>query len=410
MTDVRTRTAALLKRLTEYALYGLIFSLPISKSAVEICATTAIICWISRKALVWNEGERLIYTELNLPIAAFYLVGFLSIFWSTHVDISVSAFWRKLTEYVLLYFIVAETMDDRKKLGGAVIALAASAAITCLDGVYQKLSGYDLIRGYPLHSMERITAAFKFPNGLSTWFLAVFFPFLSLAIFARFAVRTKAALWALVAIMSYCFYYSYTRGAFIAFTAALAVMFFMAGNRRSRVTLAVVAAAALSAFFLLPEGVKDNMYITTLSGSTSVAHRLEVWGVGWDMFMDRPLTGQGLNTFMANYERFRAPGDTGIWYAHNSYLQIAAETGIFGLLAFLWFVWRTITASASRWGRIRNVYLKYLNLGLFCGVVSFLLLSFVEVTHFSVRSAVLFYLAVGLLISSRDIGLREAKE
>ena len=127
------------------------------------------------------------------------------------------------------------------------------------------------------------------------------------------------------------------------------------------------------------------------------------------MFLDRPFLGQGLNTFMANYARFRVPGDYGVWYAHNTYLQIAAETGLFGLAAFLWMIIKTAAVSVRSWRLIDDGFLRYLYLGLFCGIASFLVLSSIDVTHYSLRLAVLFYFSLGLLMAVKNLGLSTRK-
>ena len=106
---------------------------------------------------------------------------------------------------------------------------------------------------------------------------------------------------------------------------------------------------------------------------------------------------------MANYERFRMPGESGIWYAHNCYLQIAAETGIFGLLAFLWMAGRLITASLKSWKLIKDEFLRYR------GLVSFLIYSGSDTILYSLRLAVLFYFSLGLLMAIKNVGLKYGK-
>jgi O-antigen ligase len=67
--------------------------------------------------------------------------------------------------------------------------------------------------------------------------------------------------------------------------------------------------------------------------------RLDIWVVSWKMIMAQPLLGFGPNTFGDVFSGFR-PGtfwNTGTAFAHNEYLQVAAECGLpaFFLLALL---------------------------------------------------------------------------
>ena len=69
---------------------------------------------------------------------------------------------------------------------------------------------------------------------------------------------------------------------------------------------------------------------------------------GWQVFVERPLTGVGAGQFR-NYWH---PGLKKKWHeVHNMLLQVASETGVFGLIAFCFLIWRGF--SAAFWTRKR---------------------------------------------------------
>jgi O-antigen ligase len=68
-----------------------------------------------------------------------------------------------------------------------------------------------------------------------------------------------------------------------------------------------------------------------------VVGRLSFWQVAWNMAMFRPLTGFGLGTYHLAYNSFRLDDKWWSMFAHNNYLQIWAESGVFALLSFLAF-------------------------------------------------------------------------
>ncbi|MEE8359917.1 MAG: O-antigen ligase family protein [Candidatus Omnitrophota bacterium] len=396
-----------LAKLTELALYVMVFALPLSKTAIEICAIVAMISWALRKLLMGREGIRLEHSGLNRPMLIFYAICFLSIFSSTDPLESFSSFLTKLTEYVLLYFIVIETIKDKKMVRNIAIAAALSIAIGCLDGVYQKFTGMDLIRGYPLHSLERITGPFKFPNGFSGWLIVMIFPITSLFLFSKENKTLKTICALLLSLSAYCVFYGFTRAAFLSSLVGMGVMFILMIPKPSFIVFGAIFIILPLLIVFLPDGAKDHVYLLKIFGGSSTQHRLQVWTAGWRMFMEKPFLGQGYNMFMANYARFRVPADSGIWYAHNSYLQIAAESGIFALLSFLWLTIKMAVISLKSWRGIGDGFLKFLYLGLFCGILSFLMLSFFDVTHFSLRTAVLFYLSLGVLSAVKRVGYPE---
>lgn len=415
-----------INRSIEWSLYILIFSLPFSKTLIEIAASVAIACWILKKFLSVKDGLKLPYTELNLPLLIFLFISFLSIFWSTHVEISLRAFIRKLLEYVLLYFIVVDTVTERRVVGNILKALAISLFIMSIDCIYQKVVGYDFIRGYPMFSLLSVTGSFKFPNGLSAWLIIVSFPFISLMLFypIRRAVsssidkkegwRLKIVSSALTILSVYCLYFTHTRGGIISFIFALMFMLLLRGGKVYLIICTLFIIAILAVASIIPEGadgykgIKYYIGLSELFSGITSQHRIRMWTAGWRMFIDRPLLGQGLNTFMANYAKFKVPDQTvGTWYAHNCYLQIAAEIGIFGLLSFLWMMARMAITSIKSWKLIEDGFLRYIYLGLFCGIVSFLMQSFVETNLYALQLAVLFYFSLGLLMGIKRIGLNE---
>jgi O-antigen ligase len=113
-------------------------------------------------------------------------------------------------------------------------------------------------------------------------------------------------------------------------------------RRRIAVSVAVVVATA-ALMLLAPQDFRERMgTIFAAEGERdySATSRQIIWGVAIDVAMSRPLTGIGVSTFdMANAER--APEELGTsggdrWRdTHSTYLNIWAEIGTPGVIAFL---------------------------------------------------------------------------
>ena len=112
------------------------------------------------------------------------------------------------------------------------------------------------------------------------------------------------------------------------------------------------------------------------------------------MINKHPFFGMGVGTFMANFSKFLP--NAYISYAHNCYLQIWAETGIFALFSFGGFVVSFVYLSIKRF----IVCKDFLLLGLLSGVVGFLVHSFFDTNLYSLRLAILFWVWVGLILAS----------
>ncbi len=111
-------------------------------------------------------------------------------------------------------------------------------------------------------------------------------------------------------------------------------------------------------------GAGDVRSIEVTDANYASLERLAFWRAAADMWRDRPWLGIGIGNYQVAYPRFSLPKwRMALGHAHNYYLNIAAETGLVGLLAYL-VLWGTAlwqTAWAAR--TARDPYVKALALG-----------------------------------------------
>lgn len=92
-----------------------------------------------------------------------------------------------------------------------------------------------------------------------------------------------------------------------------------------------------------------NAHVTPITFST--IERLAHWQAALRMIESSPWLGVGFGNYAAAYPAFRLlPWENALGHAHNYYLNIFAETGITGLLAYLvlWVVIIVVTWRAAR--------------------------------------------------------------
>jgi O-antigen ligase len=100
---------------------------------------------------------------------------------------------------------------------------------------------------------------------------------------------------------------------------------------------------------------------------------------------------------MANFSKY-LPG-MNISYAHNCFLQIWVETGIFSLISFMIFVISLVYRGVKKFLVSKDLVF----LGLLSGVVGFLAHSFFDNNLYSLRLAIVFWAWVGLIIAKIDV-------
>jgi probable O-glycosylation ligase (exosortase A-associated) len=108
---------------------------------------------------------------------------------------------------------------------------------------------------------------------------------------------------------------------------------------RKPVLATVVLAAGIAAFSLTTSDQLKEKYadrsssITSFEEDESAMGRIRAWGVALQMWSDHPITGVGPRNFTLLYRRYSNTDEVHV--AHNSYLQMLAETGLPGFLLFV---------------------------------------------------------------------------
>ncbi len=144
---------------------------------------------------------------------------------------------------------------------------------------------------------------------------------------------------------------TWSRGAWLA--AAVGVAVLLARVERPRLwpgllTAALVLGAAMP--MLGPRWAWHAGRIQEIAAADGPFSRIPIWRLVPKMVADHPVLGTGLSTFQFVYERYRQ-GTTAVPYAplaHNLFLQFAAETGVVGLAALLYFLTAGVL-SVARW-------------------------------------------------------------
>jgi len=170
---------------------------------------------------------------------------------------------------------------------------------------------------------------------------------------------------------------SWSRGAWLGFGVAMSVMA-IALPRRARwglllVAVLVVVGLGLYATDLLPPSVtarltgftgyvrfEDVRGVGINDANYAVIERLAHWQAALEMFRHNLWTGVGLGCYEPAYADFALINwPIALGHAHNVYLNLAAETGLIGLIAYLllWVAvfWQTWRATRRARGLLRGV-------------------------------------------------------
>ena len=405
-----TKTKALdfCERATEFSLWLVVFSIPISIAMTNIGICLAIIFWLIKKVL--NKDWRLSRTPVNAFLFLLILISLFSMINSIKISSSIGGM-QKLFKGLFLFFIIVETINDRKKLRRIIWAALLGLSLVSVDGVFQYLTGKDFIRGYKFGigfrypgqaGLRRLSASTHNPNDLASYLITVIPLLISLALY--YFRGKKRMLLGLVGLMAFfCMFQTYSRGAILGFAIVAILFSIIKKDKRLAVALLILIIILL---FLLPKPIlywmvsNPNPYDFFIEEGGRRWH----WQAAINMIKTHPFLGIGTNTFSINYERYKIAADplTG-WYAHNAYLHVAAEIGLIGLIIFIAMIIAAIRNWWINYKRINTLDLGAISLGIFGAFIGYLVAGLLESNLQYSNLAVLFWSVLGLIMAVNRI-------
>ncbi|RMF32801.1 MAG: O-antigen ligase domain-containing protein, partial [Chloroflexi bacterium] len=181
---------------------------------------------------------------------------------------------------------------------------------------------------------------------------------------------------------------SWSRGAWLGFGAGMLAMLLALPRRRwvgaGLVLVLLVVVGGLAGVGLLPAPIagrladiptylrlQDVRGVGINDANYAVIERLAHWQAALAMWRDHFWTGVGFGDYEPAYPRYRLLNwPIPLGHAHNYYLNVAAEVGFLGLVAYL-VLWGAVFWTTWRWGRRAVGWRRGLALGLLAGFTAF---------------------------------------
>jgi O-antigen ligase len=131
-----------------------------------------------------------------------------------------------------------------------------------------------------------------------------------------------------------------TRAVWLSFAVSIAVLTFHTHKRVLRhVGVAIGIATALALLVALSFEGERRELADRLQESGPIDFREAVYSAGWDMFLEKPLTGWGVNHMPSELARHVSGYTEKELYPHNTYLEILVEHGVLGIVLYGWLMW-----------------------------------------------------------------------
>jgi O-antigen ligase len=131
-----------------------------------------------------------------------------------------------------------------------------------------------------------------------------------------------------------------TRAVWLSFAISMAVLIFLSRDRSlRRAGIAVALVGMIGLLITLSFDDERRALVERLHESGPVEFRQAVYAGGWQMFLERPMAGWGINQMPAELAKHVSGYREKELYPHNTYLELLVEHGILGLALYAWLMW-----------------------------------------------------------------------
>jgi len=403
----------------EVALYVLIFSMLLSPEFIvgDIAGKAALgrgitlrfddillviigFTWFLKTAIKKELGLFL-KTPLNRPIACYFAICLIATLFGFMMGrvrgLTGFFFVLKYFEYFIVYFMVANHLREKRQIERFVAVMLIVCFMVCLVAISQIPAG------------GRVTAPFEGvegePNTLGGYLILMLSIILGLLL--TYGSKKQKGLFVTLAVfIVISFLATLSRASWLALGPMLLTLIYF--SKRKMVIIVPLIVMLLLSPFVLPHAVKERALFTftqprergqmEIGGTridTSTSARLTSWKIVVTRdFINHPILGYGV---------------TGYHFLDAQYPRVLAETGLAGLVAFLFLLVAIYRNALHTYRNTSDPLFSGLSLGYLAGFVAMLVHSIGANTFIIVRIMEPFWFLTAIIIMIPTIEAEELK-
>ena len=384
-----------LKTAISVLLVGVALAAPAWTKAAVLLFRVALLLWLLR--MLTPPRPRLRPSAISKPLLLYILLAAFSCFFSLEPALS----WARMrtVSLFLLALLVAANLNEERWLKRLIAALLASSLFTAAFTAWRYLAARPAFAAPPLRAEGFFGNYIPFSELLML--VAAFAWGLFMA--ALISRQRKQATWLLLILLPIAavLITTGTRAATAALVLAIVITIWLRSAWRWR----VIAAAA--AVLIIALGSVWYRYQRHGQGWLSVndpgtQYRLLMWQDGVRLALQHPLTGIGMDSVERHgrelgiraYERYPKLKS----HFHSTPVQIAAESGVLALAAWIWLMTACFAAPLAllRADSQPDVFVRGCALGSLAALLAFNAISLVHYIAGDAEVMIVFWLLAGL--------------
>ena len=364
----------------------------------DLVLVAVALAWFARTA-IFKELGLIRKTPLNRAILAYtvslVLATLLGVFLGNVRPLRGLFYTLKYLEFFVVYFMAVNYVREERQARRLLATVLVTCAISAMIGISQIPSG------------ERVSAPFegKFgePNTFGGYLVFMLALILGQALTAP-GLPAPLGWAAFAGLLSLPLLYTLSRSSWLATIPMLLTLIIL--SRRRLILMVGLGALVVLGPLAFPKQVVER-YDYTLNAKvdrgdyrignarldTSTSARFDSWRQGLQGWTNRPLFGYGV---------------TGFAFMDAQFVRVLVETGLVGLAAFLWLLWRTWHVVWDTHKRAAGTWYEGVTLGYLAGLVAMVIHSIGANTFIIVRIMEPFWFITGIITLLPQLERKEA--
>lgn len=341
------------------------------------------------------------HTIFDFPIACFAGFGAISVFASLDTGFSFYNFYNLMGRYILVYYLFVQNISTMKQIKQLITAMLIAGIGTVGYGFYQYVHGIDItnmlwVDGDQFPELKtRVFSTMENPNIFAGYLLVMLSMFFG--VFTKIdSKKIKSSMIALFILFFACLTLTYCRGAILSLALVLA---FYGVMKNKKLFFMMIAAGLAVAIF--DTSITERIMSAFNAEDSSSQMRMAMWESTVAMIIEHPIFGIGWGSYFMvypYYDFFINNPEILIVHAHNMYLNIAAEIGLFGFAAFCFVLFGAMHRAFAKPQIRESKFLNGLMLGFGLALACIAVNGFTDYVLFNIELSMLFWIINALIV------------
>lgn len=297
-----------------------------------------------------------------------------------------------------LMFILLHSKKTKKDIYLLSLVFVIASVLVSFHGIYQFLIDIEMESGWVDMSQNhyintRVFSTFENPNLLAEYLLIIIPISIAFAFYSK-DVYKKILFIMATGIMLLTIGLTYSRGGWLGLMVAIIVFLLLTSIKT---LLLLIPIGALGILFSPASILQRIKTIGNLQDSSNF-YRYNLWSMSLNILRDFWYSGLGIG-YLPFFRKISPLylGPIAPYHTHNTFLQVAVETGIVGLIIFAGLTLTLIKTAISVILQTKSKFIKIFTASYTAGLSGILLHGLVEHILYNPKIIITFWLIIGMI-------------